>query len=291
MASLKDIRTRIASVRSTRKITSAMKMVAAAKYHRAQDKHTRFQDFMAHFERILSFALQVEQPVSHPLMTVANPEAGDLFLLFSSNTSLCGVYNANASRELLTHFSQLEDSCRATSDIWAFGRKGAELLIREGVKLAKRDEELVATPTFAQVTALFDEVLTAFSTGKYRSVQVVYNRFRNAAQQAPTILQLLPLTAPELQATLSKHEYIFEPSVQELFDYALPHYARLQLYAAVMHNAIGEHGARMTAMTLATDNADSLISELTLQYNKARQAAITNELVEIVSGAEALKNG
>lgn len=287
MAGLKEVRVRIGSVRSTRKITSAMKMVSAAKFHRAQGRHSHYQLFFQQFQHVMGLSLARGAQLEHPLMRVQNAEAPELVLIFTSNGSMCGGYNnalAQRVREsLLGAYSNEEGYA-----LWAYGRKGADLLRRGGVHIARSDEKLVENPDYMATMSLYDELQAAFELGQYSRVVLAYNQFKTAASQTPVMRQLLPIEMPEIAEDRGSQEYIFEPAVSDFFAYALPSYARLMLYGAVLDNAIGEHGARMTAMTQATDNADTLLEDLTLEYNKARQSAITNELVEIVSGASAL---
>lgn len=287
MGSLKDIRVRISSVKSTRKITSAMKVVSAAKFHKAQEQQQYFQHYMERFQHTMALAMRHSAGYSHPLMEVAMPEAPVALLLFSSNSSLCGAYNTSVISCALARIRELHEGGREVV-LFAFGKRAIEGLQRAGYTLEIADTELVNAPTFEEVINLFDTFSADFLTGCYSAVEVVYNHFHNAASQTPRVVSLLPI-APQLAVEASSRvEYIFEPTVRIFFDHTLPHYARLMLHTFVLSNYVGEHGARMTAMTQATDNANNLVDELTLEYNKARQAAITNEILEIVSGANAL---
>ena len=278
MAGLKEIRVRIGSVRSTRKITSAMKMVSAAKFHRAQDGYSHYQSFLLQFQELMQLALSRGVQPRHSLMVATNVEAPLLVLMFSSNGSLCGGYNASVVQLVRNLLAGRRQAGKAT-EVWAYGRKGGDLLSRSGVTLGRSDES---------AELLYAELQRDFEAGKYSGVLLAFNRFRSASLQEPDTQQLFPIRVPSFSAEESRREYIFEPSVNDFFAYALPHYARLMLFGALLDNNIGEYGARMSAMTQATDNADTLLDDLVLEYNKARQAAITNELVEIVSGAEAL---
>ncbi|MBB1537074.1 MAG: ATP synthase F1 subunit gamma [Bacteroidia bacterium] len=287
MAGLKEIRVRIGSVRSTRKITSAMKMVSAAKFHRAQDGYSHYQSFLLQFQELMRFALSHGVQPRHSLMVATNVEAPLLVLMFSSNGSLCGGYNASVVQLVRNLLAGRRQAGKAT-EVWAYGRKGSDLLSRSGVTLGRSDERLVDAPSYESAELLYAELQRDFEAGKYSGVLLAFNRFRSASLQEPDTQQLFPIRVPSFSAEESRREYIFEPSVNDFFAYALPHYARLMLFGALLDNNIGEYGARMSAMTQATDNADTLLDDLVLEYNKARQAAITNELVEIVSGAEAL---
>ena len=288
MAGLKEIRVRIGSVRSTRKITSAMKMVSAAKFHRAQDGYSHYQSFLLQFQALMQLALSRGVQPRHSLMVATNVEAPLLVLMFSSNGSLCGGYNASVVQLVRNLLAGRRRAGKAT-EVWAYGRKGGDLLSRSGVTLGRSDERLVDAPSYESAELLYAELQRDFEAGKYSGVLLAFNRFRSASLQEPDTQQLFPISVPSFSAAEeSRREYIFEPSVNDFFAYALPHYARLMLFGALLDNNIGEYGARLSAMTQATDNADTLLDDLVLEYNKARQAAITNELVEIVSGAEAL---
>ena len=287
MAGLKEIRVRIGSVRSTRKITSAMKMVSAAKFHRAQDGYSHYQSFLLQFQELMRLALSHGVQPRHSLMVATNVEAPLLVLMFSSNGSLCGGYNASVVQLVRNLLAGRRQAGKAT-EVWAYGRKGGDLLSRSGVTLGRSDERLVDAPSYESAELLYAELQRDFEAGKYSGVLLAFYRFRSASLQEPDTQQLFPIRVPSFSTEESRREYIFEPSVNDFFAYALPHYARLMLFGAMLDNNIGEYGARMSAMTQATDNADTLLDDLVLEYNKARQAAITNELVEIVSGAEAL---
>lgn len=288
MAGLKEVRVRIGSVRSTRKITSAMKMVSAAKFHRAQGRHSHYQLFFEQFQHLMGLALAQGVHLEHPLMRAVNRESPALLLMFTSNGSMCGGYNNSLVQQVRDRLQFARQAEGKEYTVWAFGRKGADLLRKGGVLPNRSDEKLVDSPEYEPTMALYDELQAAFESGRYSQVFIAYNQFKTAASQIPVIRQLFPIHVQEVTVDEVHLEYIFEPTVSEFFAYALPNYARLMLYGALLDNAIGEHGARMTAMTQATDNADTLLEDLTLEYNKARQSAITNELVEIVSGASAL---
>lgn len=288
MAGLKEVRVRIGSVRSTRKITSAMKMVSAAKFHRAQGRHSHYQLFFQQFQHLMGLALAQGVKLEHPLMQAVNGDAPVLLLMFTSNGSMCGGFNNSLVQHVRDRLQYARKAEGKEFTVWAFGRKGVDLLRKGGVQPNRSDEELVDSPEYEPTMFLYDELQEAFESGLFSQVLLAYNQFKTAASQIPVIRQLFPIEMPDVTVSEAHLEYIFEPTVSDFFAYALPNYARLMLYGALLDNAIGEHGARMTAMTQATDNADTLLEDLTLEYNKARQSAITNELVEIVSGANAL---
>lgn len=288
MASLKDIRTRILSVKSTRKITSAMKVVSAAKFHKAVEQQLRFQYYMERFQEVMALALRHSGNLVHPLLSAGSEDGAVAVVVLASNSSLCGAYNTNVVTSAVARLKELA-GLKCSYELYAYGKRAIEGLVRAGYSPLVADVDLVDKPTFAQVLTLFDTLSEAFLSGRYSRVEVVYNHFHNAAVQEPRVRCLLPIEL-NLPVKESKHlEYIFEPTPQKFFDYTLPQFGRLLLNTMVFSNYVGEHGARMTAMTQATDNADSLIEDLTLEYNKARQSAITNEILEIVSGSNALK--
>lgn len=285
MASLKDIRIRIGSVKSTRKITSAMKVVSAAKFHKAQDQTVQFQRYLDKYRDTMAIAMSACGDFSHPLMSAVNESAPVAFVVLASNSSLCGGYNANIVDFALRCVAEEKVNGHGV-ELYALGKKAAD-----GIKILKPvfvDEAIVDRPSFGLTEELFECLLRAFYEGKYSRVLVCYNKFHSAALQTPTCETLLPCIPPT-SSTAVKHEYIFEPDASSFFGYTLSHFVRLQLHTCLLNNYVGEHGARMTAMSQATDNANTLVDELTLEYNKARQAAITNEILEIVSGATALE--
>lgn len=285
MASLKDIRIRIGSVKSTRKITSAMKVVSAAKFHKAQDQTVQFQRYLDKYRDTMAIAMAACGEFSHPLMQVVNEAAPVAIVVLASNSSLCGGYNANIV-DYATRLVAEEKKNGHEVELFALGKKAADGL--KALTPVYVNEAMVDRPSFELTQELFERLLQTFTEGKYSRVLVCYNKFHSAALQTPTNEVLLPCIPPS-SSTVVKHEYIFEPDPASFFGYTLSHFVRLQLYTCLLNNYVGEHGARMTAMSQATDNANTLVDELTLEYNKARQAAITNEILEIVSGASALE--
>lgn len=319
MASLKEIRSRIASVRSTRKITSAMKVVAASKYHRAAGEYAAFQVYASRYQDILAITLRelerLELATTSPLLQAPNPHAPVQYLLLSSNDSLCGVFNTNVVKHYDEVLSQRQAQGLTSSPVdlfasdwtfsdssaedlvpegekgtrlWVFGKKAHELLERNGTTVDHADPTLVGRVDLERVGDLFDRLKEDYLAGRTSAVRVIYNRFVNAAVQKPSVIDLLPMRVEMKVSVPETIEYILEPTPHDLLYTLLPYIARLRLSDCFLQNYVGEFGARMTSMTQATDNADDLIDDLTLDYNKARQAAITNELVEIVSGANAL---
>ena len=301
MANLKEIRTRIASVASTRQITSAMKMVAAAKLKKAQDTVTNFRPY----------ALKMQEIMLHASSSIGNdPEnkfanerdyAQVLIVVITSNRGLCGAFNSNAIKEavLLAERKYANYFNPVKIRYLAIGKKGYDILRKRKVNLEEPNTGIVENPAYEKVSDVAQWLMDGFVAGRYDCIDIVYNEFVNAASQKIVCKQFLPFTAEEHNTGKDKKkqhtgkalhiDYLFEPSKETILRELIPQNLRLMLYEALLESIASEYGARMTSMHQATDNATTLIQDLTLQYNKARQAAITNEIVEIVSGAEALK--
>lgn len=293
MPSLKDYRTRIASVTSTRKITSAMKMVAASKLRRAQEQAETARPYAQLMARLLeSVAVESESGVALPrLIAGTGSFEKQLLLVFTSDRGLCAGFNAGVVREVRQHVLTLRSEGKEVSLI-TVGRKGRELLKRDFAPLIVESFEGIGKKrvTFADAQRIAAQVISRFTAGQADVVTLFYNRFNSVISQTPTAKQLIPLALPprqgRLQVVHAVHEY--EPSREELLSDLLPKNIAMQIYRALLESAAGEHGARMAAMDNATRNATDMIRKLTLTYNRARQAYITKELIEIISGAEAL---
>lgn len=297
MANLKDIRTRIASVKSTQQVTSAMKMVSAAKLRKAQDAIIQIRPYADKLNEILtnvSSNLDSEIENKYAARKTINRV---LIIAIASNRGLCGGFNSNVVKsvsELLT--TTYPDYNRHDKvDIVAIGKKAVDGFKTKGIKVSKNYLELYDNLNFATVNEIAQWAMDQYSEGIYDFVELVYNQFKNAAVQNLIIEQFLPVKSEETPVVQSKgvryrSVYIFEPSVKEIAEKIIPLSLRIQFYKAILDSVASEHGARMTAMHKATDNAGILIKELKLQYNQARQASITDEILEIVSGANALSN-
>jgi F-type H+-transporting ATPase subunit gamma len=293
MANLKEVRTRISSVKSTRQITSAMKMVSASKLRRAQNAIMSMRPYASKLHEIM-------QNLSHDLEGsdegVWADDRGDhkiLIVPITSNRGLCGAFNTNvakATKNLIEEkYSSQMKSGRA--DIMCLGKKGADALSRF-YKISEVNIEIFNDLTFDNAVAIADRLMDEFLEKKYDKIILIYNQFKNAAVQILREEQFLPVTeSQENETDTSKVQanYIFEPNKKDILEALVPKTIKIQLYKALLDSFAAEHGARMTAMQLATDNAEELLKDLKLSYNKARQAAITNEILEIVGGAEALK--
>ncbi|MFW9604350.1 MAG: ATP synthase F1 subunit gamma [Trichlorobacter sp.] len=288
MPSLKDIKKRIGSVKNTRQITKAMKMVSAAKLRRAQDNIIAARPYASKMEEVLkSLAVNVEGD-AHPLLEVR--EAKKLLLIVvSSDRGLCGGFNANLCKAAERYIRGNKDQYESIA-ITTLGRKGYEYL-KNRFPVEKNYPNLISKPNYQTAALLAQEVIEGYLEGEYDQVVILFNAFKTVMSQDITFQQLLPVVPPQSEETVDEAgvEYIFEPSIQELLAEILPKNIEVQIFKAMLESVASEHGARMTAMDSASKNASEMIGKLTLQYNRARQAAITKELMEIISGAESIK--
>lgn len=297
MASLKEVRARIASINSTQQITKAMKMVAAAKLRRAQDNITQLRPYAQKLSQMLgTVSAGAETAAENPYRRVREVDRV-LIIVITSDRGLCGAFNTNAVKGALALIDEKYASQARSGnvDIMAIGKKGAEAFQRRGFKVNVEHVDTFGSLSFATVRAAAEEAMDGFASGRYDVVDVVYNEFRNAAVQIVRTEQMMPIvaTAPagtQAGSPATAINYIFEPSEEEIVTELIPKTIKTQLYKAVLDSNASEHGARMTAMDKATDNAGELLKELRLVYNRTRQAAITTEILEIVGGAEALAN-
>ena len=287
MANLKEIRNRIASVSSTMQITSAMKMVSAAKLKKAQDAITAMRPYANKLtELIQNLSGNMDGYAQNPY-TALRAQEKILIIAITSNRGLCGAFNTNIIKEILRLAK--EDYTGKTVEVIGIGKKGGDILSKT-LRIKSRYDAIYDDLNFVNSAEVALEAMDAFAKAQYDKVLIVYNRFKNAATQVVTIEQLLPIVAEEDSIQSSAADYIYEPSKSAIIEELLPKSLKMQLFKAVRDSFASEHGARMTAMHKATDNATELRDQLKLTYNKARQAAITNEILEIVGGAEALNN-
>jgi len=285
MPNLKEIRNRIASVSSTMQITSAMKMVSAAKLKKAQDAITAMRPYANKLtELIQNLSGSLDGEGQNPY-TAQRAEEKILIIAVTSNRGLCGAFNTNIIKETLR--LSKEDYAGKTVEVMCIGKKGGDILSKT-LPVISRHDAIYDDLTFSNVSAVAIKAMDAFAEGQYDKVLLVYNRFKNAATQIVTTEPYLPIVAEEDSTRNTSSDYIYEPSQSAIVDELLPKSLKMQLFKAVRDSFASEHGARMTAMHNATDNATDLRDQLKLTYNKARQAAITNEILEIVGGAEAL---
>lgn len=289
MPSLRDIRRRIVSVKNTQQITNAMKMVSAAKLQRAQERVQATRPYAERMGFVVEHLQARIRPTAHPLLT-PRAEGKTLLLLITSDRGLCGGFNTNVQRLALEQLRQL--SAAGEVDIITVGKKGRDFLTYRQFSLHETYTELfLRQVTYEQAQDVAAKLLRAYLEEGYRQVLVLYNRFRSAMSQQPTVLRLLPMsTLEDVEADPEEpFDYLYEPSAAEVLDSLLRKQVEIQLFQIFQESFAGEHGARMTAMDAATTNAAEMIDRLTLTFNRARQAAITKEIIEVVSGADALQ--
>ncbi|WP_048601499.1 ATP synthase F1 subunit gamma [Rubeoparvulum massiliense] len=290
MASLRDIKTRITSTKKTKQITSAMELVSASKLRRAQE---RAQQSLPYAEKMRDVVLSIAGALSpedktHPML-ISRPVKKTAYLLITSDRGLCGGYNANLFRKLLESIRSRHQSADEYV-VFAMGRSGYEFCKRLGIQVIDKVLGVPDQPSFAGIETLAKKAVSYFSEGEYDELYLFYNHFVNPITQQPTEKRLLPLeNLEEGEQKTAQTTYIFEPSNAEVLNVLLPKYAETLIYSALLDAKAAEHAARMSAMTNATDNAEEVIKSYTLQFNKARQASITQEITEIVAGASALE--
>ncbi|WP_445453362.1 ATP synthase F1 subunit gamma [Flavobacterium sp. 25HG05S-40] len=285
MANLKEIRNRISSVSSTMQITSAMKMVSAAKLKKAQDAITAMRPYAEKLTELLQNVSATLDGDAGGEFTAQREVNKVLIVVITSNRGLAGAFNTNVIKQA----KELADSYAGKQvDIFAIGKKGNDIFKKTANVIDNRSE-VFDQLTFENVADIAQLLTDKFTSGDYDKIELVYNQFKNAATQIVQVEQFLPLAPIKSDVPVSTGDYIFEPSKEEIVLTLIPKSLKTQLYKAIRDSFASEHGARMTAMHKATDNATELRNQLKLTYNKARQAAITNEILEIVGGAEALK--
>jgi F-type H+-transporting ATPase subunit gamma len=285
MANLKEIRLRITSVGSTMQITSAMKMVSAAKLKRAQDAIIQMRPYANKLTELLKNLSASLDSSDGGVYTQEREIKNVLLVTVTSNRGLCGGFNAYIMKKAKTLIN--DEYANANVSILSIGKKSSEHFTKNGFNVASTHDALFGDLTFDNVAIVAEGIMEQFVKGDYDKVVLVYNQFKNAATQIIMTENFLPVQAAENNSEIVV-DYIFEPIKQEIVEQLIPKSLKTQLFKAVLDSHAAEHGARMTAMHKATDNASELKKDLTLTYNKARQAAITNEILEIVGGAEAL---
>lgn len=287
MANLKEIRNRIASVSSTMQITSAMKMVSAAKLKKAQDAITAMRPYADKLTELLIGLSASLDDDNGSAFSQQRPENRVLLVPITSNRGLCGAFNSNIIKQVNNLVAEQFEGKQV--DLLCIGKKGNDVLSKK-LEVVANHSELFDNLTFDTVEAVAEEMMEAFESEKYDSIYLVYNKFKNAATQIVMTEKFLPLVQENEGQDQAPMDYLFEPSEAEIVEQLIPKALKTQLFKAIRDSFASEHGARMTAMHKATDNASELRSQLKLTYNKARQAAITGEILEIVGGAEALND-
>ncbi len=287
MANLKEIRNRISSVSSTMQITSAMKMVSAAKLKKAQDAVAAVKPYSEKLDELIGFLSRGSVGIENNEYFRVNSTNKILIVPITSNRGLCGAFNSNIIKETL----RLNETDFKNKDVevLSIGKKGGDILSKS-IQLKSRHDDLFDDLNFKNIEIVADLIMRAYREKEYDKIILVYNRFKNAATQIVTVDNFLPVEKITEKTKIKRFDTFFEPSETEILKSLIPKSLKVKFYKSLRDSFASEHGARMTAMHKATDNATELRDELKLTYNKARQASITNEILEIVGGAEALKN-
>ncbi|WP_409296071.1 ATP synthase F1 subunit gamma [Peribacillus sp. SCS-26] len=285
MASLRDIKNRITSTKKTSQITKAMEMVSAAKWNRAVQNAKSFEPYMDKIQEVAASVAAGSQGVNHSML-VSRPVKKTGYLVITSDRGLAGAYNSSVLRHVFQTIKQRHKS-QDEYAIIAIGRVGRDFFVKRGMKVELEIIGLPDQPSFADITEITGPTVGMFSDGTFDELYMYYNHYVSAIQQDVTERKLLPLT--EIAPAGKMVSYEFEPSAEDILEVLLPQYAESLIFGAVLDGKASEHAARMSAMKSATDNAKDLINSLSLQFNRARQAAITQEITEIVGGAAALE--
>ncbi|KAB2869889.1 MAG: ATP synthase F1 subunit gamma [Bacteroidales bacterium] len=290
MANLKEIRTRISSVSSTKKITSAMKMVSAAKFKKAQNGLIKFRPFNEKIHQLVEGLFSLKSKDSNLYFSKRKDLRRIAIVLITSNNSMCGAFNANIIKTAIqTHKSIQQRYNNVEVVFFCLGKKGEEVLKRNKLKVVQVNPAYIDKPKIDYTRELFDSLFAQYKQGKIDRIEIVSNKFKNAATQIQVVDTLLPIPKAKTVTSKNINNPIIEPEPIALLSKLLPYYLINKLHSAILESSAAEHGARMTAMHQATENASTLLNNLILDYNKVRQAAITNEILEIVSGANAQK--
>ena len=289
MASLKDIRTRIESVKTTRQVTSAMKLVSAAKLKKAQDDIVKIRPYADKLNHIIFDLVNgIDEEV---IIDLAEKREADrvLVVMVTSNRGLCGAFNSNVAKEVnqLIRNNYASHLKNGFIDVLSIGKQGEKLLKSAGIICSDNKNDIYNHLTYVDVDHISSGIIDAFLTKRYDRVLIAYNEFVNAAVQKVSVHQFLPLELPDKDLHHTS-PHIYEPNQEDIINELIPKSLKTMFFRIILDSVAAEHGARMTSMHKATDNASDLIGELELSYNKARQSSITNEILEIVSGAEAL---
>ena len=289
MANLKEIRTRIASVSSTQQITSAMKMVSASKLRKSQNAILKLRPYSAKMTKIIQNLCGSEKD-ELPLARQSKVLNNVLIIVLTSNKGLCSTFNSNvikATNQRIEYYK--ENNVGIKIDVKTFGKKGTDFFKKQNnlINFIGENDDIWDNLSFENVANEGEELIKEFINKKYDKIEIIYNQFKNASTQILTYETFLPISFEE--SSNINNDYIFEPSKVEIINSIIPQSLKTQLFKCFLDSSASEHGARMTSMHKATDNATNLLKDLKLTYNKARQASITNEIIEICSGAEALK--
>ena len=282
---MREIKRQIKSVQSTKQITKAMEMVAASKLRKAQEKAEAAKPYSEKLKEVVTSIASSSTEVTHPML-VTRPVKKTAYLVITSDRGLAGGYNANVLRQVTLTLKERHTS-KDEYVLFVIGRKGRDFFRRREQPIGMDVTDLSDSPTFADIKSIANEAVSGFEAGKYDEIYICYSQFVNAITQIPTVEKLLPMERPEKKQTEASAQYEYEPSPEVVLEALLPRYAETLIYGALLNGKASELGAKMTAMGSATKNASKLIGELSLTYNRARQAAITQEITEIVAGANA----
>lgn len=290
MSNLKEIRTRISSVTSTKKITSAMKMVSASKFKKSQDVLNKYRPFYANYRSMLDKVIGNKGVGGVAFCEIRKDISNIGILVIASNGSMCGSFNQNIVKKTIEVYMQLSASYpRAKIHVYCIGKKAADILSKKGVYVKQFTNSAVDKPSISITKTIFTELSEMFLKKELDRIELVFNTFKNAAVQIQTQQTLFPFVLSNTEEKIGNGDLIIEPDEAYFIQKVVPKLILYQIHGSILDSTTAEHGARMTAMHQATDNATDLMRDLTLQYNKERQAAITKEILEIVSGANALR--
>ncbi|WP_458462235.1 ATP synthase F1 subunit gamma [Paenibacillus sp.] len=282
---MREIKRQIKSVQSTKQITKAMEMVAAAKLRKAQEKAEAARPYSEKLKEVVASIASSAQDIKHPMLE-SRPVKKTAYLIITSDRGLAGGYNANVLRQVNQTLKERHNS-QNDYELFVIGRKGRDYFRRREMAMASTTTDLSDSPSFADIKSIAHEAVRGFELAEFDELYICYNRFVNALTQIPTVERLLPMETPEVTAAEGQAAYEYEPSAEAVLEVLLPRYAETLIYGALLNGKASELGAKMTAMGNATKNASKLINDLSLTYNRARQAAITQEITEIVAGANA----
>jgi F-type H+-transporting ATPase subunit gamma len=284
MPSLLDIRRRIRSVKNTQQLTKAMKTVSAAKLRRAQERVFSARPYADQLKKVLANLTRRVEEISHPLLEI-RPEQRILFIVVTADRGLCGAFNSNITR---TALGFIREHSGQEIKVVAVGRKSRDFFRRRGIPIRSEFVNIFSRLDYGNAKDIAENVTQAYADGEVDAVYILYNEFKSVIQQRIVVEKVLPLSRIETETIEPQTDYIFEQSPQEIFNRMLPRYVEIQIYRALLESAAAEHGARMASMDTASRNAGEMIDSLTLNMNRIRQAAITREIIEVVSGAGAL---
>ncbi|WP_322906477.1 ATP synthase F1 subunit gamma [Paenibacillus campi] len=282
---MREIKRQIKSVQNTKQITKAMEMVAASKLRKAQEKAESARPYSEKLREVVTSIASGTKGIKHPMLD-QRPVKRVAYLVVTSDRGLAGGYNANILRHVSNEIRQQQNAGHEY-ELFVIGRKGRDYFRRRGMSVTDTVTELTDFPTYADIKSLAQGAIQGYEEGRYDELYVCYNRFVNALTQTPTSVLLLPMDTSSMEKSTLAASYEYEPSAEEVLAELLPKYAQTLIYEALLEGKASEQGARMTAMGSATKNASQMINDLTLVYNRARQAAITQEISEIVAGANA----